>query len=638
MQRSTLVLALLLVPGIASGYEWTDVEVIDGPVESISASQGNPVVSDGDRWYVTYVKDGDVWIRVREGETWQAPMQMETDPSVAVSPQLGTSQELVVLAWQDDRSGHAEIYTRTLEDGVWSLEECRTCDGVESRAPAMSHNQYDDEVFLVWEEGPAGAATITRASREVSGWTAAVPVSTVPGGETPSVTGFYAPVVVWIDHRDGSPVLYARMGSDDEQPVENPYSGEVRNPSVHYEYCCSDVGEGDVQVVAEIEEEGGSIVATVLLGRPDPRLAQAGVLGTGVSIDGWQFEGDPGCGSFGEWEPRFGTVSSVMEDDRYRITFAHPSGSDDFVLTEAGLTHAALGGIEGRPMGEMFATWVEEVEGVPTLVGRRGQEVGGSSFTLEAPPDFVLVAPAGAPTNAFRLVDGYSGDPWTWPEDVGVLLSEALGDALNLEIGTSYLYLEDAVDGDGRVEVSIPGGGCSQAGTAYFFCRWGPIEGAPEFLGAKSPDVDGDCIVTAADLAYVEAQLGTDDYCADLDGSGVVDGADVGIVQATFNDVCAFVDVPGDAQAPRPMLRVDRNPFRTGTTLRLALPEGAERIEVYDVTGRRVRVLADALEVGGHVIGFDGRDDTGHALAPGAYFVTVVTASRTLHERLTLLR
>jgi hypothetical protein len=245
------------------------------------------------------------------------------------------------------------------------------------------------------------------------------------------------------------------------------------------------------------------------------------------------------------------------------------------------------------------------------------------------------VAPAGTPTNDFRLIDGYTGDPWTWPEHVGVALSPALAADLTLDEGERW-YLVDQVDGDGWARVGIPGGGCSQAGTAHFACRH--FGGDLEYDGVKSPDVDGDCVVTATDLAYVEAQIGTDDYCGDLDGSGTVDAADVAIVEATLGDACAFVDVADGVAVPKPMLRVDRNPFRASTTLRLALPTGPARVEVYDVGGRRVRVLAEALEAGGQVVSFDGRDDAGNVLSAGTYFVSVTTPDRTLHERLTLLR
>jgi len=647
MRTRALALVCLAVPGIGAAFEWTSLEVIDAPVTTISPSQGNPVVSDGDRWYVTYVKDGDVWIRVREEGVWLPPMQMESDPSTAVGPQLGNSQELVVLAWTDDRTGHLEIYTRVLEDGVWSPATCHGCDGTPSRVPALSHGRggffiFTDEVHMTWEEGPPAGAIIQRAIRDPGGWSTTVAVSSVPGAETPSVTDLFGePVVTWIDHRSGDPVLYYRRGTGPEAAVAAPAGVTPENPSIHYEYCCSDFVAGTALILVEGVNGASRETYHVSIDDDvdDPEYRPSGTAGEGVSVDGFQFEGEPACGDFGGDGPDFFHVHSTPGDGVYTTYFSRVGVAPQYVaLTDAALTPAAIAGVEGKPDAGLLAMWVEDVEGTPTLVARHGTELGGYSYDLEDPPDFVLVTPTGLPANELRLIDGYTGDPWTWPEDVGVRLSEALGDDLTLQFTTDYLYLDAAVDGDGRFSVRIPGGGCSQAGTAQAYCFWGPIAPEPQFHGAKSPDVDGDCIVTDADLAYVEAQLGTDDYCADLDGSGVVDPADVAIVELTHGDVCSFVGVDGGAEAPRPLLRVDRNPFRAHTTLRLALPGGASRVEVHDVVGRRVRTLAEALDAGGHVLAFDGRDDAGRTLAAGTYFVTVVTPEeRRIHERLVML-
>ncbi len=64
------------------------------------------------------------------------------------------------------------------------------------------------------------------------------------------------------------------------------------------------------------------------------------------------------------------------------------------------------------------------------------------------------------------------------------------------------------------------------------------------------------------------------------------------------------------------------NPFRPATLLPFRLDQAGEvRIEVWDLSGRRVRALIAArLPAGDHRVLWDGRDDAGRAAATGAYF------------------
>jgi len=83
------------------------------------------------------------------------------------------------------------------------------------------------------------------------------------------------------------------------------------------------------------------------------------------------------------------------------------------------------------------------------------------------------------------------------------------------------------------------------------------------------------------------------------------------------------------------------NPFNPSTTLAFTLPAaGTVRLDVYDVTGRRVRRLLDGPAAAGrNEVVWDGRDDAGRALASGAYLARL-TAPRAAPStrRLTLVR
>jgi flagellar hook assembly protein FlgD len=63
------------------------------------------------------------------------------------------------------------------------------------------------------------------------------------------------------------------------------------------------------------------------------------------------------------------------------------------------------------------------------------------------------------------------------------------------------------------------------------------------------------------------------------------------------------------------------------------------RVEIFDLRGRRVRLLSDeALDAGENRWIWDGEDDAGHALASGSYFVRARSQSETLVRRAVLVR
>lgn len=86
-------------------------------------------------------------------------------------------------------------------------------------------------------------------------------------------------------------------------------------------------------------------------------------------------------------------------------------------------------------------------------------------------------------------------------------------------------------------------------------------------------------------------------------------------------------------------LAIGPNPFRTATTVRFSLGEAARvEVEIFDVTGRKVRVLARShRSAGEHRIAWDGRDDAGRALSPGLYLCRVRAGDAKLQQRIVRL-
>jgi hypothetical protein len=82
------------------------------------------------------------------------------------------------------------------------------------------------------------------------------------------------------------------------------------------------------------------------------------------------------------------------------------------------------------------------------------------------------------------------------------------------------------------------------------------------------------------------------------------------------------------------------NPAHGATRLHFSLPAAARvQLEVIGVDGRRVRTLIDAsMTPGDHEVVWDGRDESGQAVAPGLYFDRLTSAGRTLSHRIVLTR
>jgi hypothetical protein len=82
------------------------------------------------------------------------------------------------------------------------------------------------------------------------------------------------------------------------------------------------------------------------------------------------------------------------------------------------------------------------------------------------------------------------------------------------------------------------------------------------------------------------------------------------------------------------------NPWTGRTTIRYALEsDSVVRIDVYDVAGRRVRSLLHArMPAGSHGLQWDGADELGRSVAPGAYFVRLYAGSQVSPLKVVRLR
>ena len=107
----------------------------------------------------------------------------------------------------------------------------------------------------------------------------------------------------------------------------------------------------------------------------------------------------------------------------------------------------------------------------------------------------------------------------------------------------------------------------------------------------------------------------------------------------------SFVLEDGKGPIFRGVLRNYPNPFKDSTTVSFTLArEATLTIEVYDITGRLVRVLAqdEVREAGHNEFPWDGKTSAGDVLARGVYFAQIMVTSEPEPEvivlRMALLR
>ena len=88
--------------------------------------------------------------------------------------------------------------------------------------------------------------------------------------------------------------------------------------------------------------------------------------------------------------------------------------------------------------------------------------------------------------------------------------------------------------------------------------------------------------------------------------------------------------VAAAADAVQGLAPVTPNPGRDASHIRFTLVDpGRVRVAVYDLAGRRVRVLSDGPQTAGeHALTWDGRDEAGKTVRPGLYFVRMTGAGR----------
>ncbi len=333
------------------------------------------------------------------------------------------------------------------------------------------------------------------------------------------------------------------------------------------------------------------------------------------------------------------------------VDLSHDGGAT-WAPTELTGTYLHVGGVAADPAGRIFA-WVESS---PTLVYR---SVDGG-FTWQ--PAYVV---------ADLPIGGFFDDLATAPDGrlylggfsffvEGLLLTSGDGgdtwDVRDVPAVSELAYL--ATQSDGTLVAASDQGDLLQ--TTDTGVSWTPLAAGPWASNVTAlvcaPD-DAILVGTGTEGVFRSADDGqtwqpyrtglpnTDSLYPQITMLGVADGALLagtlpgGLYHTAYETATAAPDAPA-VPAPIALAQNRPNPFNPRTTITFSLAQaGPAHIALFDVRGRRVRVLVDGpIAAGRHNVEWDGRDDQGHAMPSGVYLCRLQAANHEARTRMLLAR
>ena len=189
----------------------------------------------------------------------------------------------------------------------------------------------------------------------------------------------------------------------------------------------------------------------------------------------------------------------------------------------------------------------------------------------------------------------------------------------------------------GRADFPLASGGTCAPGPIKVYAS-GQLLGSRRFVA--SFDQDGDLAVTEADLALVQAKVGTSDLTADFDCDSAVTSNDYDIAITHLGHGHSSLIGIGGGPAIGFCVRALSNPSRGAVEFELRAPEGGRaRLAIYDVSGRRLATVLDReIEAGIRRVSWSGRDDGGRAVASGVYRYRLTVGAREAQGALVVAR
>ena len=187
-------------------------------------------------------------------------------------------------------------------------------------------------------------------------------------------------------------------------------------------------------------------------------------------------------------------------------------------------------------------------------------------------------------------------------------------------------------------------------GTHYDLSVWYDI---PAFIGSGTVSLtqfDSNDSMVGSDLGFLPFTMGWTQYTLGIDaepGAVLAVLLFTGVSDTAFLDDAVFDGEPGTGVNERkpihtvatgPLLNISPNPCRGSAKVVAILDHpGSSEMRIYDTSGRLVRRYA-VSGTGPVTVEWDGRDYASRAVPSGAYFVRLDSGSKTVCERITVIR
>ncbi len=609
----------------ATGNEYTPVIISDGAAGAIVCWTDNRGSTGYDIYAQHVLASGAVdpgWIV--DGRGVCVAVNSQLNPTM-ISDGAGGA----LIAWQDARAGGTyDIYAQHLRadgfvDAAWPSDGRGICTQAAFQFNPTIASDGAGGAIIAWHDLRNGNADIYAQHALASGtvdpaWTAdGRPLCTAVGDQTLPVTvadGSGGAYVTWYDLRSGTSYdLYQqRVLASGALDASWPADGRV----------VSSASAGQGPPLAIPDGAGGTIVAWLdgRNGWPSlyaQRVARYGYLGTPeaeiVSVK--DVPADNGGKVKLSWNASYLEADPYSLIQEYRVFRSVPPNLVSS-LREAGARVVAATESDAsvdRP-GELLTTaaagttyYWEYVATVP------GEYLSNYSYLAPTAEDSTS---AGAPTTAFMI----QARTFTYLHWESLPMSGYSVDNLPPYPPAPFL-------------------GTYAAGLASL--HWAP-DAAPDvasyrlYRGTAPTFVPGPAsfVAATADTAYIDAAGGPYYYrltAVDIHGN---ESASTLLLPSGVTAVVPALPRELALAAPTP------NPARGATTLRWALPhEASVRLALYDVSGRRVRVLAAGVQPAGeHASVWDLRDGNGQPVGAGLYFARLEAEGRTLVQRVMALQ
>jgi len=344
--------------------------------------------------------------------------------------------------------------------------------------------------------------------------------------------------------------------------------------------------------------------------------------------------------SIGGWLVR-GSNSSGGTTTRATITAGIVLGAHCHYL----LTNRATGGgpYSGSVVGDQtYSTGITDTGGIGLLDGTTVVDQVGMSTGSVYKEGAVLAALTGNLNQSYeRKPGGASGSGQDTDDNASDFQVRAPSDPQNLSSGPV-----DVVPP--VVQVTSPDGGEAWEEGSAQTIMWS----ASDNVGVDSVNVDcsftgvggpwqavAHGLANSGSLPWTVPSQSTDSALVRVTAYDHALNAGSAMSDSLFHIVIRIAAVGNGGPAGLALARPQPNPGMGTTLLRFSLPQaGPARLEILDLSGRRLWQAEAELEAGPHEWRWDGRGGQGGRVGAGLYFVRLVTPWGTRTERLVWLR